>query len=177
MLLWFLARYQGLFFYCSITNGEKISVSGWLGRIGQKLCNYVFFWVLILNWHRLDDSSLRITGCNYSLILRRRQLYRKVKGYCFFETITNWMSVCVRSVPTLRDIGLFVFFIVYHYILELKKLKIKIFWNSREYEFAKEIGFKEFQQANKNFEYRIIFDASLQKRQQELLENITKFEK
>ncbi len=40
--------------------------------------------------------------------------------------------------------------------------------------FAKEIGFKEFQQANKNFEYRIIFDASLQKRQQELLENIKK---
>ena len=36
-------------------------------------------------------------------------------------------------------------------------------------------GFKEFQQANKNFEYRIIFDASLQKRQQELLENINKF--
>ncbi len=38
--------------------------------------------------------------------------------------------------------------------------------------FAKEIGFKEFQQANKNFEYRIIFDASLQIRQQELLETI-----
>jgi len=38
--------------------------------------------------------------------------------------------------------------------------------------FAKEIGFKEFQQANKNFEYRIIFDASLQKRQQELYEKI-----
>lgn len=38
--------------------------------------------------------------------------------------------------------------------------------------FAKEIGFKEFQQANKNFEYRIIFDASLQKRQQELYERI-----
>lgn len=40
--------------------------------------------------------------------------------------------------------------------------------------FAKEIGFKEFQQVNKNFEYRIIFDASLQKRQQELLESIRK---
>ena len=40
--------------------------------------------------------------------------------------------------------------------------------------FAKEIGFKEFQQANKNFEYRIIFDASLQRRQQELLETIKK---
>lgn len=35
--------------------------------------------------------------------------------------------------------------------------------------FAKELGFREFQQANKTFEYRIIFDASLQKRQQELL--------
>lgn len=40
--------------------------------------------------------------------------------------------------------------------------------------FAKEIGFKEFQRANKNFEYRIIFDASLQRRQQELLETIKK---
>jgi len=56
--------------------------------------------------------------------------------------------------------------------------------NKQEYEgkteglfnevFAKEIGFKEFQQVNKNFEYRIIFDASLQKRQQELLEEIKK---
>jgi hypothetical protein len=36
--------------------------------------------------------------------------------------------------------------------------------------FAKKIGFKEFQQVNKNFEYRIIFDASLQRRQQELCE-------
>jgi hypothetical protein len=43
--------------------------------------------------------------------------------------------------------------------------------------FAKEIGFKEFQQANKNFEYRIIFDASLQKRQQELYETIRGIEK
>src|SRR3989344_1070688 len=42
--------------------------------------------------------------------------------------------------------------------------------------FAKEIGFKEFQQANKNFEYRIIFDASLQKRQQELYETIVGIE-
>ena len=40
--------------------------------------------------------------------------------------------------------------------------------------FAKEIGFKEFQQANKDFEYHIVFDASLQKRQQELLETIKK---
>lgn len=43
--------------------------------------------------------------------------------------------------------------------------------------FAKEIGFKEFQQANKNFEYCIIFDASLQKRQQELFETIEKLDK
>ena len=43
--------------------------------------------------------------------------------------------------------------------------------------FAKEIGFREFQQANKNFEYRIIFDASLQKRQQELYETIKGIEK
>ena len=40
-----------------------------------------------------------------------------------------------------------------------------------------ETGFKEFQQANKNFEYSIIFDASLQKRQQELLQTIERFEK
>ena len=40
--------------------------------------------------------------------------------------------------------------------------------------FAKEIGFKEFQQANKDFEYHIVFDASFQKRQQELLETIKK---
>lgn len=43
--------------------------------------------------------------------------------------------------------------------------------------FAKEVGFQEFQQANKNFEYRIIFDASLQKRQQELYETIKGVEK
>lgn len=38
--------------------------------------------------------------------------------------------------------------------------------------FAGEIGFGEFRQINKNFEYRIIFDASLQRRQQELYETI-----
>jgi len=42
---------------------------------------------------------------------------------------------------------------------------------------AKEIGFNDFQKANKNFEYRIIFDASLQKRQQELLGEINNNEK
>lgn len=40
--------------------------------------------------------------------------------------------------------------------------------------FAKEIGFREFQQVNKNFEYRIIFNASFQQRQRELLETIKK---
>jgi len=41
--------------------------------------------------------------------------------------------------------------------------------------FAKELGFREFQEANKSFEYKLIFDASLQQRQQELLESIKKF--
>ena len=40
--------------------------------------------------------------------------------------------------------------------------------------FAKELGFKEFQAENKNFEYRIIFDANLQARQHEIFEEITK---
>jgi len=40
---------------------------------------------------------------------------------------------------------------------------------------AKEIGFNEFKKANKNFEYRIIFDASLQNRQRELAEEIGKY--
>ncbi len=38
--------------------------------------------------------------------------------------------------------------------------------------FAKEVGFNEFQQSNKDFAYHLVFDASLQKRQQELLETI-----
>lgn len=38
--------------------------------------------------------------------------------------------------------------------------------------FAKEVGFNQFKEVNKNFEYRIIFDANLQKRQQELLDKI-----
>jgi hypothetical protein len=37
---------------------------------------------------------------------------------------------------------------------------------------AKEIGFNEFQSVNKNFEYHIIFDASLQREQLRLLEEI-----
>lgn len=41
--------------------------------------------------------------------------------------------------------------------------------------FAKEMGFKEFQQANKDFEYRIIFDAAFQEQQHKLLETIKQF--
>jgi hypothetical protein len=37
---------------------------------------------------------------------------------------------------------------------------------------AKEIGFNEFQSVNKNFEYHIIFDASLQREQLKLLQEI-----
>ncbi|MCK9319221.1 DEAD/DEAH box helicase [Methanoculleus sp.] len=40
--------------------------------------------------------------------------------------------------------------------------------------FAKELGFKEFQVENKNFEYRIVFDANLQARQHEIFEKIKK---
>lgn len=40
--------------------------------------------------------------------------------------------------------------------------------------FAKELGFKEFQAENKNFEYRIVFDADLQARQHEIFEEIKK---
>ncbi len=39
---------------------------------------------------------------------------------------------------------------------------------------AKEIGFNEFQSVNKNFEYRIIFDASLQREQVRLFEELKK---
>jgi hypothetical protein len=38
--------------------------------------------------------------------------------------------------------------------------------------YAKEIGFRDFQKANKNFEYRIIFDASLQLRQKEVYDTV-----
>jgi hypothetical protein len=38
--------------------------------------------------------------------------------------------------------------------------------------FAKEIGFREFQKVNQNFEYKIIFDASLQQEQRELVESV-----
>jgi len=40
--------------------------------------------------------------------------------------------------------------------------------------FAKEVGFRQFQEINKNFEYRIIFDAGLQAQQRELLELVNK---
>ena len=39
---------------------------------------------------------------------------------------------------------------------------------------AKEIGFNDFQSVNKNFEYRIIFDASLQREQVRLFEELRK---
>lgn len=38
--------------------------------------------------------------------------------------------------------------------------------------FAKELGFQEFQKANHSFDYRVVFDASLQDRQRELFEMI-----
>ena len=34
--------------------------------------------------------------------------------------------------------------------------------------FAKEVGFREFQEVNKNFDYHIIFDAGLQQQQKNL---------
>jgi len=40
--------------------------------------------------------------------------------------------------------------------------------------FAKEIGFKEFQSVNKNFDYRLIFNASLQQEQIKLFEELEK---
>lgn len=39
---------------------------------------------------------------------------------------------------------------------------------------AKEIGFKEFQSVNKNFDYHIIFNASLQNEQVRLFEELKK---
>ena len=38
--------------------------------------------------------------------------------------------------------------------------------------YAKELGFLDFQKANKDFEYKVIFDAHLQERQRELFEMI-----
>lgn len=40
--------------------------------------------------------------------------------------------------------------------------------------FAKELGFRDFQEVNKNFEYHIIFDAGLQQQQKELYQEIQK---
>ncbi len=39
---------------------------------------------------------------------------------------------------------------------------------------AKEIGFNDFQSINKNFEYRLIFNASLQREQVRLFEELKK---
>jgi hypothetical protein len=41
--------------------------------------------------------------------------------------------------------------------------------------FAKEVGFRTFQEINKNFEYRIVFDASLQREQEKLLGDVRSF--
>ena len=38
--------------------------------------------------------------------------------------------------------------------------------------YAKELGFLDFQKVNKDFEYKIVFDAHLQERQRELFEMI-----
>lgn len=42
--------------------------------------------------------------------------------------------------------------------------------------FAKEVGFREFQVVNENFEYHIIFDAGLQQQQKELYKEIQKYD-
>ncbi|MDO8609015.1 MAG: hypothetical protein Q7R95_00545 [bacterium] len=42
--------------------------------------------------------------------------------------------------------------------------------------FAKEVGFREFKEINKNFEYHIIFDAGLQQQQKELYQEIQKYD-
>jgi len=41
--------------------------------------------------------------------------------------------------------------------------------------FSKEVGFKEFGQLNKNFDYKIVFDARLQRQQEGLFEKIKQF--
>ena len=38
--------------------------------------------------------------------------------------------------------------------------------------FAKEVGFRTFQEINKDFDYRIVFDASLQREQEKLLQDV-----
>jgi len=43
--------------------------------------------------------------------------------------------------------------------------------------FAKEIGFNDFREVNKNFDYRIIFNASLQQEQVKLFEELEKIAK
>lgn len=42
--------------------------------------------------------------------------------------------------------------------------------------FAKEVGFRDFQEVNKNFEYHIIFDAGLQQQQRKLYQEIQNYE-
>ncbi len=43
--------------------------------------------------------------------------------------------------------------------------------------FAKEVGFQEFQRLNQNFDYKILFDASLQEQQRELFDAIRGMER
>lgn len=69
-------------------------------------------------------------------------------------------------------------------VVEVKSTKAKLTYeeNKKRYAgkieelfdevFAKEVGFKQFQQANKNFDYHLIFDAGLQNQQKELFERI-----
>jgi hypothetical protein len=71
-------------------------------------------------------------------------------------------------------------------VVEVKSNKEKLTYerNKNEYNgkkenlfdevFAKELGFNEFQEVNKNFEYRIIFDSGLQEQQVKLYEEIAK---
>ena len=72
-------------------------------------------------------------------------------------------------------------------VVEVKSTRDKLTYekNKQEYKgkredlfdevFAKELGFKQFEELNKNFEYRIIFDAGLQAQQIKLNEEIAKF--
>lgn len=66
-------------------------------------------------------------------------------------------------------------------VIEVKKVSDKVSYeqNKKQYRgntddlfdevFAKEVGFMQFKEVNKGFEYRIVFDAGLQQRQQEVL--------
>ena len=38
--------------------------------------------------------------------------------------------------------------------------------------YAKELGFREFQKQNKQFEYRIVFDCNRQERREKIIEEV-----